>query len=228
MGASMVTSIYVLVILVVLGVFIVGVLQLNQMKIIEKIQQNIFLRYSFDFADKIPQLNLSKTEKYYLPEKVNRFFDTLSLQKGISKLLLDVPTASVQIIFGLLLLALYHPLFIMFDILLVVVLYLILKLTSQKGFSSSMEISNYKYEVAAWLQDLARMVKAMKLSFGSNFNLIKTDSSISGYLNARTKHFKILMFQYKTLVAFKVLITTAMLTVGTYLLIEQRLGEVLD
>jgi ABC-type bacteriocin/lantibiotic exporter with double-glycine peptidase domain len=224
MGASMVTSIYVLVILVVLGVFIVGVLQLNQMKIIEKIQQNIFLRYSFEFADKIPQLNLSKTEKYYLPEKVNRFFDTLSLQKGISKLLLDVPTASVQIIFGLLLLALYHPLFIMFDILLVVVLYLILKLTSQKGFSSSMEISNYKYEVAAWLQDLARMVKAMKLSFGSNFNLIKTDSSISGYLNARTKHFKILMFQYKTLVAFKVLITTAMLTVGTYLLIEQQIN----
>jgi len=162
MGASMVTSIYVLVVLVVLGVFIVGVLQMNQMKIIEKIQQNIFLRYAFEFADKIPQFNLSKTDKYYLPEKVNRFFDTISLQKGISKLLLDIPTASVQIIFGLLLLALYHPLFIMFDILLVVVLYLILKLTSQKGFATSIEKSNYKYEVATWLQDLARMVSRLR------------------------------------------------------------------
>jgi len=224
MGASMVTSIYVLVVLVVLGVFIVGVLQMNQMKIIEKIQQNIFLRYAFEFADKIPQFNLSKTDKYYLPEKVNRFFDTISLQKGISKLLLDIPTASVQIIFGLLLLALYHPLFIMFDILLVVVLYLILKLTSQKGFATSIEKSNYKYEVATWLQDLARMVKSMKLNFGSNFNLLKTDKSVTGYLNASTKHFKILMFQYKTLVAFKVIITTAMLTVGTYLLIEQQIN----
>ena len=42
MGATMVSSIYVLIFFVVLGVFLVGLLQLNQMKIIETIQQRVF------------------------------------------------------------------------------------------------------------------------------------------------------------------------------------------
>ena len=41
MGASMVTSIYVLIFVIVLAVLLVGILQINQMKIIEKIQQKI-------------------------------------------------------------------------------------------------------------------------------------------------------------------------------------------
>lgn len=112
LGASMVTSIYVLIFLVVIGVAMVGVMQINQMKIIEKIQQKIFTRYAFEFADKIPRFDLIKTDGFYLPEKVNRIFDVISVQKGLSKLMLDVPAASIQIIFGLLLLAIYHPFFI--------------------------------------------------------------------------------------------------------------------
>ena len=74
LGASMATSIYVLIFLVVMGVFIVGVLQVNQMKIIERIQQKIFTRYAFEFVDKIPKFDLYKTDNYFLPEKANRFF----------------------------------------------------------------------------------------------------------------------------------------------------------
>jgi ABC-type bacteriocin/lantibiotic exporter with double-glycine peptidase domain len=103
MGATMVTSIYVLIFLVVLGVFLMGLFQINQMKIIESIQQKIFAHYAYEFAEKIPRLDLKQMDKYYLPEKVNRFFDTLNIQKGFAKLLLDIPVASVQIIFGIIL-----------------------------------------------------------------------------------------------------------------------------
>ncbi|MBK8330718.1 MAG: hypothetical protein IPL09_14960 [Bacteroidetes bacterium] len=109
MGATMVTSIYVLIFLVVLGVLMVGVMKINQMRIIEKVQQKIFTRNAFAFAEKIPNLDLQAMDKYYLPEKVNYFFDTLNVQKGLSKILLNIPTASIQILFGLLLLSLYHP-----------------------------------------------------------------------------------------------------------------------
>ena len=67
LGASMSTSIYVLIALVVVSVFIVGILQINQMKIIERIQQRIFTRYAFDFAEKIQKFDLYKTDEYYLP-----------------------------------------------------------------------------------------------------------------------------------------------------------------
>jgi ATP-binding cassette, subfamily B, bacterial len=224
LGASMVTSIYVLIVLVVTGVLVVGIMQINQMRIIEKIQQNIFTRYAFEFAEKIPMFDLKKADNYYLPEKANRFFDTLTVQKGLSKLLLDIPTATIQILFGLLLLSLYHPIFIAFGFLLLLILWIILNLTSKDGLLTNLQESNYKYAVAAWLQEMARVIKSFKFSQGTHLNLQNTDKNVLGYLTARTAHFKVLLSQYKTLVFFKVAITTAMLTIGTYLLLNQQLN----
>ncbi len=223
-GAAMVTSIYILIAIVVIGVLIIGLLQINQLKIIEKIQQNIFTRYAFEFADKIPKLDLKKIDDYYLPEKVNCFFETVSLQKGLSKILLDIPIASIQILFGLILLSLYHPMFIAFGMVLIIILSLILKLTSKKGLSTSFEESKYKYAVVSWLEELARVVKSFKFSQSTHLNLKNTDKNLMGYLTARTSHFKVLVIQYKALVFFKVALTTTMLTVGVYLLLNQQLN----
>ena len=224
LGAAMVTSIYVLIILVVIGVLLVGIFQINQMKIIEKIQQSIFVHYAFLFAEVIPRLDLKQADNNYLPDVINRFFDTSNVQKGLSKLLLDIPTASIQIIFGLLLLAFYHPIFIAFGTLLIVILWLILKLTSKNGLLTSLKESSYKYQLVAWLEDMAKVVKTFKYSQGTNLNLHKTDKYAIGYVASRTAHFKVLLFQYKTLVVFKVTITTAMLVVGTFLLLNQQLN----
>lgn len=224
MGATMVTSIYVLIFLVVLGVFLMGLFQINQMKIIESIQQKIFAHYAYEFADKIPQLDLKQMDKYYIPEKINRFFDTLNIQKGFAKLLLDIPVATVQIVFGIILLSLYHPLFIILGLILLLLLGLILYYTSQKGIETSIEESNYKYGVAGFFGEIARTIKTFKFSQGSDLNLIRTDENVSGYLSARTKHFYVLLFQYKSLLFFKISLTTLMLTLGSYLLINQQLN----
>ncbi|MBI3234299.1 MAG: ATP-binding cassette domain-containing protein, partial [Bacteroidetes bacterium] len=153
LGASMVASIYVLIFVVVAGVVIVGIMQINQMKIIEKIQQKIFYKYAFEFAETIPRIDIKQTDQYYLPEKVNRFFDTV-----------------------------------------------------------------------AWLEEMAKILKSIKFNASSNLHLEKTDQLLTGYLKARTSHFNILLFQFKTLVLFKVIITTTMLVVGTYLLLSQQLN----
>jgi len=224
MGATMVSSIYVLIFLVVLGVFLVGILQINQMKIIEKIQQRVFTSYAYTFADTIPRMDLKKMDQYFIPEKVNRFFDTVNIQKGFAKLLLDIPIASVQIIFGILLLSLYHPLFILLGIFLITLLILIFNFSSKKGISTSIQESNYKYEVVGFFNEMGRTLKSFKFSQGSHLNLEKTNTHTRGYLNARTQHFYVLLFQYKTLIFFKVSLTLLMLLLGTFLLVEQQLN----
>lgn len=216
-------SVILLVILIVVSVFISGLLQVNQMKIIEKIQQKIFVRYAFGFAQKIPQINLAVIDNYYLPELVNRFFDTLTLQKKIAKLLLDFPLAIVQIIFGLILLCFYHPVFIAFGLILLVVVFAILYFSGRRGLETSIEESSYKYKVVAWLQEMARIIRSVKFAKSPQFVLQKADAGITGYLQFRTAHFKVLLLQYKTLIAFKVLVTAAMLGMGTFLLINQQL-----
>lgn len=224
LGTTMVTSIYILVIGVVIGVFMVGWLQISQMRVIEKIQQRLFTRFAFEFATVIPKLKLNQTDDYYLPEKANRFFDTVTVQKGLAKLLLDVPTAGIQIGFGLILLALYHPAFILFGISLVVILWLILRSTSKYGLETSLIESKYKYLVAGWLEEIARIVIPLKYSKTNYINLERTDNYLVGYLKARTKHFGVLLLQYKSLVFFKVAITLTMLSVGSYLVINQQIN----
>lgn len=222
-GASMRASLVVLITLVVLGVLIAGIMQVNQMKIIEKIQQKLFVRYSLAFAQHIPALDLKKNDSVYLPELVNRFFDVPLLQKSLSKILLDIPTAVIQILFGLLLLSFYHPAFILFGVILVTILFLILKYTGGKGLETSLQKSKFKYKVAAWLEEMARVIKSAKLAKGNDLHLQKTDEQVSKYLIARNNHFKILLLQFNVLIVFKTVITAAMLVVGTLLMVNQQL-----
>lgn len=224
MGATMATSIYILIIFVVIGTWLVGYFRLKVMQIIEKIQQKIFVEFSVAFTEKIPKVNLSSTRKYYLPELVNRFFDTQNLQKGISKILLEIPTALIQIIFGLLLLSFYHPWFLIFGALVVLSVVLIFNFTMESGIKSSIEESDKKYETAAWIEDLAASVKSFKINSETEIHLKGIDERVTGYLEHRTSHFKVLEIQYKTIIAFKVIITLAMLVIGTYLLVNQKLN----
>ncbi len=217
-------SMWVLIILVVAGVLFTGMLKISQMKIVEKIQQKLFTRYAFEFSHRIPKLNIKKIDTYHLPELVNRFFDIPTLQKSIAKLLLDIPTAVIQLVFGLILLSFYNSVFIVFGLLLLVILYLILYISSPKGFEASLEESNYKYDIAGWIQEIARGIKTFKFSNKYNLHLDKTNNLLEGYLTHRTKHFEILKIQYWSLIVFKILITASMLIVGGILLIQQQIN----
>ena len=217
-------SMWVLILLVVLGVLFTGMLKINQMKIVEKIQQKIFTRFSFEFSYRIPKLNVISIDQYHLPELVNRFFDIPTLQKSLAKLLLDIPTAVIQLCFGLILLAFYNSVFIVFGIILLVVLYLILYISSPKGFEASLEESNYKYDLGGWVQEIARGIKTFKFFNSFNLHLEKTNHLLEGYLHSRNRHFQILKLQYWSLVIFKILITAAMLIVGGILLIRQEIN----
>jgi ABC-type bacteriocin/lantibiotic exporter with double-glycine peptidase domain len=218
------TSLVILIVLVIIGVFIYGVMQINQVKIIEKIQQQLFVRYSYQLSHRFPKLDLKAVDEFYLPELANRFFEIVSLQKNIAKLLLDVPAAIIQILFGVLLLSVFTPTFILFGAILIIILYLILYYTGSRGLESSLRESTYKYKVAGWLEEVARMVRSFKFSRGSELNIKKTDQYVSHYLEARTEHFKVLLFQQWAFILFKTLITAAMLILGSMLFIKNQIN----
>ncbi|MFY7840416.1 MAG: peptidase domain-containing ABC transporter [Lacibacter sp.] len=218
------TSIIVLIVLVVFSVFATGLLQVNQMRIIEKIQQRLFARYSFEFAWRIPRLDLKQIDGYYLPEFVNRFFDTINLEKSLTRILVDIPAALIQVIFGLILLSLYANVFIIFSLLVIVIIVLILRFTYKRGLATSLLESDRKYAVAGWLEEIARVLKSFQFSRGSSLPVDKTDQLVTDYLHARTGHFKVLIFQYWALIGFKILITAGMLIVGAALLVGNQIN----
>jgi len=214
----------ILVAIVTLGTLLAGALLIMQRAIVERLQQNIFARASFEFAYRIPRLRREALMKYYPPELVNRFFDTLNLQKGLPKILIDFITAVLQIIFGMLLLSFYHPLFVFFGLGLLLLLVLIIRLTGNAGLQSSLQESDFKYKVAHWLEEIARTLSTFKLAGRSDLALRRTDDLVCHYLGARKKHFRILVFQYSSIVIFKTVITAALLILGSILLIQREIN----
>lgn len=223
-GAQISTSWIILVVLVTLGVAFVGGLQIMQIRIVENLQQKIFMRASFEFTYRFPKIKMSELNRFYPPELANRFFDVLTVQKSLFKLVLDFPAALVQIIFGLILLSFYHPFFIFYGVLLVLLIYLVFKFTGNKGLQTSLTESKYKYKIAHWIQEIARTLVSFKLSGRTSHALQKNDALVNDYLDARESHFKILRLQFIQMIAFKVLVTAGLLLIGGILVLNQQMN----
>ncbi|MCB0754045.1 MAG: ABC transporter ATP-binding protein [Flavobacteriales bacterium] len=223
-GGEVSTAWIVLTSVVVAGVAATGVLQIAQLRITENLQQKIFARSAFEFAFRIPRVKMEAIYKHYAPELMNRFFDTLTVQKGLSKILIDFSSAVLQVLFGLILLSFYHPFFILFSLILIILVYAIFRFTAKPGLQTSLKESKFKYKVAHWLEELARTGTTFKLAGKTELPLTRMDDEVEDYLNARESHFKILVQQYSLMVVFKALVAAGLLAMGGILVMQQLMN----
>jgi ABC-type bacteriocin/lantibiotic exporter with double-glycine peptidase domain len=214
----------VLVLLVSLAIGFSGILTIYQLRITENLQQRIFTRSTFEFVARIPQMKLLETLKLNAGDLTNRFFDTVTLQKGLSKLLIDFTAASLQIVFGLVLLSFYHSFFIFLGILLLLMLYMIVRMTFREGYETSLKESSHKYKIASWISNVFNAKISFKMSAQNNYNIDNANGYLHNYLGARDNHFKVLVKQYTFLILFKITIALALLIVGGLLVINQQLN----
>ena len=214
----------VLVSFVLIGIAVTGILRVLQLRVVENIQQDLFARSGFEFAYRIPKIKFLELDKIHAPELVNRFFDTLTIQKGLPKVLIDFSLAAFQIVFGLVLLAIYSPYFIIMGFALVFILWLIIRITGPKGLTTSLEESKYKYQLAHWLEEVARANRAFKVNTDSKIHLTKTDDIIVNYVIARESHFQVLINQFRYFIAFRVLLAASLLLLGGYLVFNERMN----
>lgn len=224
MAAQYSSSLFVLIGLVTLATFFSGVFQIMQLRIIEDIQRRIVTRTTFEFALKIPRFKLEYVMSDYPPELINRFFDILTVEKSLPKIIIDLSISIISITFGLLLLSAYHPFFVFFGMFLLIVVYLIFRYTGMRGLETSMKTSTYKYKIAHWLEELGRSLITFKLEGNRTISIRNTDRYVGKYLDAREKHFKVLITQYITVIGFKTLIIGVLLIFGAYLLVNQQIN----
>ncbi len=223
-GGRVSTAWLVLVVIVVIGIAIVGILKIQQMRITENLQQKIFSRAAFEFSYRIPRIRTDVIYNHYGPELMNRFFDVLTVQKGLSDLLIDFSVATTQVLLGLILLSLYHPFFIVFGLILVLLVVLIFVFTARRGMETSLKESKYKYAAVHWLEELARTASTFKLAGKTDMAMQRMDGHVTNYLGARESHFTILIRQYSLLIGFKVLVALGLLAIGGMLVMNQQMN----
>jgi len=222
-GRLFLQPVVVLISFVILGTIVAGVIQVGILKVVERIQQRVFARMALEFAFRVPRLRYAASLESNLPEQMNRLFEAVVIQKGIQKLLIDVPTALLTIAFGLILLTVYSPWFSVFAVAVVFILYLIIRWTGPEGLRTSIVESKYKYKAVHWLEELARAFHAFKYAGDSTLPVERMDDVITGYLKYRKKHFAVLVKQTIALIGFKTFITAAVLILGATLVQTNRL-----
>ena len=222
-GRLYLQPVIVLISFVVLGTIVAGVLQIGILKVVERIQQRVFARMALEFAFRIPRLRYAASLESNLPEQMNRLFEAIAIQKGVQKLLLDVPTALLTIVFSLLLLTLYSPWFSVFAIGVTAALWFIIRWTGPEGLETSIVESKYKYKAVHWLEEIARAFHAFKYAGDSTLPVERMDDVVTGYLKYRRKHFAVLVKQTIALIGFKTFITAAVLIIGATLVQSNRL-----
>ncbi|MEH0157631.1 ATP-binding cassette domain-containing protein [Limibacter armeniacum] len=223
-GGVVFDSIALLIAIVVIATMVAGGLQIMQVTLVEIIQRRIFVKASLEITYRLPRMKVEAIMGHYAPELMNRFFDVLTIQKSLPKLLIDFSAAVLQILFGMILLSFYHPFFIVFGLVLIMILAVLFYMTGPKALEASLTESKYKYKVAHWLEEIARTLFSFKLAGHTSLPINKADHYTNNYLHYRKKLFQVMISQYTYIVIFKTLVTGGLLTIGTFLVINREIS----
>ncbi len=217
-------STYLLIAVVVGGVLLASILLIGQLTMVEAIEQRIFAKAAIEFAYRLPHIKPEALEGQNPRELVNRFFDVLTVQKGLTKLLIDLMFAGMQILFGVLVLTFYHPIFIALGLFTVIALILIYALNYRRALRTSIEESAYKYELVDWLEQVAdRLPETRGDQARQDEDLTRTDKLTAGYLHARNAHFQVLKNFYTYTTGLRTLLTAGLLIAGTLFVVSRQM-----
>jgi ABC-type bacteriocin/lantibiotic exporter with double-glycine peptidase domain len=209
--------------LVFVGLGFTGVVRIVEMTLLEILQQRLFVRITLYLAKHLPQVDSQVWNEAYPPERVNRFFETTTLQKSLTKVLLEFPAALLQIVISLIFMGFYSPYFLFFNAFLVAggLGFLLLGKT---GVTSSLVECKYKYEMAHLLQDLARCHSAFKIYVAQCFGMKEVDALCTTYVTARRRHFNVVIRQASWSFFVNTAATAGLLALGGWLVMKKDIS----
>ena len=217
-------STYLLIGVVVGGVLLAGVLLIGQLTMVEAIEQRLFAKASIEFAYRLPRIRPEALAGQDPQELMNRFFDVLTVQKGLTKLLIELMFAAMQILFGVVVLAFYHPVFIGLGLFTILALVLIYSLNYQRALRTSISESAHKYKLVSWLEQMAGRLPELRASAALELEALgRTDELTAGYLQARNGHFRALQTYYNYATALRTLLTGGLLVAGTLFVVSRQM-----
>jgi len=221
--ASALQPLVVLTLFVLLALAFSTVMNWSRAGVVEIVQRSIFARVATDVTWRLVRVRAEAFDRYYGPELVNRFFDTVTVQKSAALLLIDGLSIVMQTVIGMVLLAVYHPWLLAFDLLLIVAMVIIVFALGHGAITTSIRESKAKYELEAWLEQIAAHLVTFKSAGGAEYAVHRSQRLLEDYLTYRDTHFKILIRQIVGSFALQATASAALLGIGGWLVINRQL-----
>ena len=204
---------------------IAGFLRIFQTEVAEILQQKLFIRLVSEISEKLVAIRSDYLKKRKIEEVINYFLDISIIQKSATVLLVDGLSVLLQFIVGLLVLILYHPFFILLDIILFIFIFLIIfNIMGRQGVETSIYESKAKHKIVNWFEEIASNLRLFRSGNMNSYALKRTEILSKIYLENRRNHYKILIRQIAGLTILQAAGMGIVLGIGGYLVIQGELS----
>ncbi len=154
----------------------------------------------------------------------NRFFDVVTVQKAVPSLLTGGFAILLQSVIGLVLTSFYHPFFLAFNGVLIVLLFLIWSLWAGPAVRSAVDVSHAKHETARWLEGVGDAKGLYNNSRQLDFVMKRSEAMTSAYVRAHRRHFRHTFAQTLGFLLLYALASAGLLALGGWLILQNQLS----
>ncbi len=154
----------------------------------------------------------------------NRYFEVMNLQKSVPSLLIGLFTILLQSAVGFVVTSFYHPFFLGFNLLFILIAWGIWRIWSRGAMTSAVTLSHAKYDTAHWLESVGASNGFYKSGRHIDYAIDKSEAMTARYIAAYRRHFN---YSFSQNVAYLVLYAVAsagLLALGGWLVIQGQLS----
>lgn len=210
------------VMLLVLLVFS-GALNTLQYYTLELFERRFYARITADIALRNIYAQYSQFESVNRAELINRYFEIMIIQKNVPLLLTGAFSLGLQSLVGITIVSFYHPLLLLFNVMLVTSIFVVWKIWGGRALQRAMTVSKAKYSTARWLEELARANHFFKSEQHILYALDRTEAVTADYIKARKGLFSATVAQNIGFLSIYALASGALLGLGGWLVIRNQL-----
>ena len=197
----------------------VGLFKTFHFYAVDVVQRRIFARVAVAMVEALPR-NRFKGAR---PEIANYFIETVFMQRALSTLLIDLLNVVVGGSVGMIMLVVYHPYFLIYNLMLMAGFAITFFVLSRGALKRTLEMSHAKYDVFNFIQEVSRNALQLKATDSKPFLIQKTDALVSKYVEARKARFAVLVRQYIGSVAGQAIAQAGALSISGSLLASGQL-----
>lgn len=154
----------------------------------------------------------------------NRYFDVINVEKAIPVLFIGGYSVVLQVAVGFVLVSLYHPLFLVFTIVMSALIWVIWLLWGGRAIRTAIDLSHAKHETAAWLESLGGSNGFFKSRRRVDYALDRTDDYTRNYIEQRKRYFGNTFAQTIAFVVLYAAASAVLLGLGGWLVIQGQLS----
>ena len=201
-----------------------AVLRAMQVLAVEYMQRRIFARTANAFATRFAKAEIESFDGRNPTDIVNRFFEVASEQKALATLLVEGTSVVMITIVGLGVLSFYHPYLLTFGLVMIALIAFLLGVLGLNGVSTAIDESYAKFDVAAWLEEIAKCPHTFRFGRGGSVAIERANQLTTDYIEQRRAHFRIIWRQTLFALLLEAIASTVLLGLGGWLVINQQLN----